>query len=406
MSGGWAPLIPVSSLALGSVGRFVFGNKGAATILSALSATEGVPQITTVNVTAAANSTLYSVRVQTTVSQFGGWGFAIDRTVDFTTDGSATQTELRDGLKLALEADEVIGAVANISVGSNTVLLTGSQGGQYYTFTVSFPTNPATALTQTATQAAADGPSWTMGRFVEDAGSATTNNPRIQDITAISVGSSISYAIGHGAAATYSGRFSAQSTATGEVVNVVWGPVNAGADLAAALIAIDAELTTEVITTSGITGATVDTSSPNVVVNLPAGWNSLTEVSTSTTAAGGATIAATVTEAATPPRYYLIRDPLDRAPIRGIANNLIPPVDGKVSPVPIVYRGADTVWMAEVAAGTVTVDGGQVYVETATGSTKGRATATPSATAAPVVGATWARSETVAGTAAPVRLAS
>lgn len=402
---GWAPLIPVSVLAAAAVGRFIFGNKDAATLLSGVSTIEGLPQITTVNVTGATNSSVYSIRVQTTTSQFGGWGTSIDRTVSYTSDGSATQTEIRDGLKAALQDDPVIGFVADVSVGSNTILLTGTQGGAYYTFTVSFPDNPSTQLTQTATQAAADAPSWTMGRFIQAAGGATGNNPPVRPIVAISALSSITYAVTHGASAVYTGRFAAQSSASGEVINVTW-TANAGADLAATLAAIDAALTTAVITTAGITGATVDTSSPNVAVNLPAGWVSVTNVDSSASGGGGSpAMTVTTSEAATPPAYYLVRDPGDRAPIRGIANNLIPPVDGKVAPVPIVFRGAGTVWAAEVASGTVTVEGGQVYVETAAGANLGLATATPSATAAPVVGATWARSETVAGVVAPVRLA-
>ena len=372
------PWLPQDQLSTGAVGRMVAGNVLALIALSALSADIAVAQVTTINVTAAQNSTAYSVRV--IASADDDWGFDVDRTVSVTTDASGTQAELAVLIADAINADAILGAVVSATAGAITVTLTGRNGGAGYTYTVSFPVNPSTDLTQTATTAAADAPTYTIGRFCERATGQTGANPKVQEINALT-NEKLTYTVTHGAGATYSGTFTVQDP-TGIEAAFTW-TASAGANLAATLAAIDVALTAAV---AGITGATViDTASPTVVVNFPAGYNGAVSLtSTGTGGAGSPAMTAAVTTGSVVPAYYLVRDPQDQAPIRGQSTTTIATVsNGQPRPVPIVLGGGCD-WTVEVASGTSFTSGAQVYVETAAGANLGRATATPSATAAPV----------------------
>ena len=373
------PWLPQDQLSTGAVGRMVAGNILSLIALSALSADIAVAQVTTINVTAAQNSTAYSVRVIASAND--DWGFDVDRTVSVTTDASGTQAELAVLIADAVNADAILGAVVSATAGAITVPLTGRNGGAGYTYTVSFPVNPSTDLTQTATTAAADAPTYTIGRFCERATGQTGANPKVQEINALT-NEKLTYTVTHGAGATYSGTFTVQDP-TGIEAAFSW-TASAGANLAATLAAIDVALTAATVT--AIPGSTVvDTASPTVVVGFPAGWNGA--VSLTSTGAGGAgspAMTAAVTTGSVVPSYFLVRDPQDQAPIRGQSTTTIATVNnGQPRPVPIVLGGGCD-WTVEVASGTSFTSGAQVYVETASGSNLGRATATPSATAAPV----------------------
>lgn len=371
------PWLPQTQLSTGAVGRMVSGNVLALIALSALSADIAVAQVTTINVTAAHSSSLYEVRV--IASADDSWGFDVDRTVGYTSDGSATQAEIAAGIAEAVNADAILGAIVSADAGSVTVPLTGRNGGAGYTFTVSFPTNPSTDLTQTATTAAADAPTYKIGRFCEAASGQSGSNPKVQEINALT-NEKLTYTVTHGAGATYSGTFTVQDPTNVETA-YSW-TASAGANLAATLVNIDAALTTAV---SGITGATVDTTSPDVVVNFPAGYNGAVSLTSTGTGGGGSpAMTAAVTTGSVVPAYYLVRDPQDQAPIRGQSTTTIATVsNGQPRVVPIVLGGGCG-WTVEVASGTSVTSGAQVYVETAAGANLGRATATPSATAAPV----------------------
>ena len=371
------PFLPQTTAAFAAVGRLVSGSVYALTLAGALSADIAVAQVTTVNVTAATNSSLYSMRV---VASGTGWGFAVDETVSYTSDGSATRQEIANGLTAAALANPVLGAIATAAAGTNVLALTCTRGGAAYTFTVTFPANPSTDLTQTATTAAADAPTYYIGRCVQDAGSQTGPNVKIEEVAALTP-SDLTYTVTHGAGATYTGTFTVQDP-DGIESAFSW-TASAGANLAATLAAIDVALTTAV---SGITGATVDsTASPDVVVTLPLGWGSIVALTTTATGGGGSpAMTAAVTEGDALPVYYFVRDPMDQAPIRGQPTNTIATVDGgQPRVVPIVLGGGGD-WAAEVASGTTVTTGARVYVETAAGANLGRITPTPSVTAAPM----------------------
>lgn len=370
------PFLPLSTVIAAALGRCVNSNGFALQLASALSADGAVAQVTTVNVTAA-SAGIHTVRVQAAVT--AGWGFAVDESFSYTPDGSPSQSEIVDGLVAAAQALPVLGAICEIEAGTNAFTLTGTQGGADFVFTVTFTANPSTDLTQTATSAAADAPTYLIGRFVE-AATRTGANLGVQEINAVTP-STITYAVTHGAGATYSGTFTVQNPDQVEIP-VSW-TASAGANLAATLAAIDVALTAAV---ASITGATVvDTTSPNVVLTLPAGWIGVTLLTTTATGGGGSpAMTATAVQGSAIPTYYFVRDPMDTAPVRGQPTNVIATVnDGKPRPVPIVLGGLGE-WAAEIAAGASITSGAQVYVETAAGLTLGRATPTPSPTAAPV----------------------
>ena len=369
------PFLPQTNPAYAAVGRMVSGVITAALLLSALSDDIAVAQVTTANVTAAHNSSEYSMKV---VATGDGWGFSLSRTVSYTSDSGATQQEIADGLTAAALADAELGTIATAAAGTNNLALTCTRGGAGYTFTVTFPANPSTNLTQTATTAAADAPTYTFGRCAEDV-SATGPNPTVQSVQPLTP-STLVYAVTHGAGATYAGTFTVQDP-DGIEQSVSW-TASAGANLAATLVAINAAITTQV---AGITGALVATANPNVTLSLPLGWGSIVPLTTSATGGGGSpAMTATATEGDAVPAYLFIRDSQDQAPIRGQATNTIATVDGGQPRVVPVVVGGGCNWAAEIASGATCTPGAQVYVETTAGSTQGRITPTPSTTAAPM----------------------
>jgi len=371
------PFLPVAAVIAAALGRCVVSNGFALQTASALSADIAVAQVTTVNVTAA-TAGIHTVRVQAAVT--AGWGFAVDESFSYTPDGSPTQAEITAGLVAAAQANPILGAIVTATAGTNLFTLTGTQGGASFDFTVSFTANPSTDLTQTATTAAADAPTYLIGRFVE-AATRTGANIGVQEINAVTP-STITYVVTHGAGATYSGTFTAQNP-DGIEIPIAW-TASAGANLAATLAAIDVALTAATVT--AIPGSTVvDTTSPNVVLTLPAGWIGVTILTSTGTGGGGSpAMTATAVQGSAIPTYYFVRDPMDTAPVRGQPTNTIATVnDGKPRPVPIVLGGLGD-WAAEIASDASITSGAQVYVETAAGLNLGRATPTPSPTAAPV----------------------
>lgn len=369
------PFLPQTNPAYAAVGRMVSGVLTAALLLGALSDDIAVAQVTTVNVTSSHASSTYSMKVVAT----GDWGFSLSRTVEYVSLGSTSQQAIANGLTAAALADAELGTIATAKAGTNNLALTATRGGAGYTFTVSFPANPSTDLTKTETTPAADAPTYTFGRCCELVG-ANGPNPTVQPVAALTP-STLTYAVTHGAGATYAGTFTVQNP-DGVEQSVSWS-ASAGANLAATLAAIDVALTTQV---AGITGALVsDATSPNVVLSLPLGWGSIVPLTTSATGGGGSpAMTATADEGDTVPTYLFIRDAQDQAPIRGQPTNTIATVDGGQPRVVPVVLGGGCSWAAEIASGATCTPGAQVYVETAAGSTQGRITPTPSTTAAPM----------------------
>lgn len=383
---------PSDSLSSGKVGGCLAGTIGLAMLLAAFSSDLEVAQVTTVTVGGATNSALYSIRV---VDQDGNGA-----TVSYTSDGSATTAEIAAGLLAAAVADPLFSAlVAATGPTSTTIRLTNRIGGADQTFTVSFPDNPSTQLTQAATTAAADAATYIIGRFAEVSGQEGANLT-VETLDSFTP-ASIAYTVTHGAGATYSGTFTVNNPLTGGQDAISW-TASAGANLAATLVNINAALTTAV---SGIVGAVVATASPVVSVTLPGGWGQPLSIAADGSGGGGAPAMTAATTASTAlPRYVLVRDSDDWAPVRGQPTNEIQPFNGRAVPVPVVARGNGSVWGVEIASGASVTAGAQVYVETAAGATLGRVTPTPSTTAAPVAGATFAFVDAVNSSLAYINL--
>ena len=257
------PFLPISDLPVVALGRCAGGALGLAITAAALSDDSAVSQVTDLNVTGATNSSAYSIRAE------GSSAFGRDFTalVEYTSDGSATQTEIRDGLLAAWNAHPIAGGLGSLVAGSNKLTFTASRGGAVYTVTFTFPDNPSTDLTQTAVTSAADAPTYYMGRAVEVSGLG--NGSIFADLPATPTGATITYAVTHGAGATYTGVFTALD-ALGVQRSVSWS-ASAGAALANTLANIETAIISA-LSTAGIVGGTAsDATSPNVVVSLPLG---------------------------------------------------------------------------------------------------------------------------------------
>lgn len=364
------------------LGRKCRGNETQDRRTSALNSAAATPQITTINVTAAANSTTYGVRVAQ--AKLG-----ISELVEVATDSSATPAELTALILAGILANPIIGAAATAtSPTSTTVRLTATNGGTDFAFTVTFPTNPATALTQTATQAAANLTSYYMGRACERVGILPGNWTvrHVQPLT----GPTATYTVTYAGGATYSGTISLVDGFGVVQADIPWTAA-AGGNLAAALANIDTALTAALPSTF-----TVDsTGSPDVVITAPPGW---TIVQASAAATAGAMTSAIVA-GDTVPTYFYVRDPMDSAPIRGQTDSEILIQPGTA--VPIVEGGAG--WWGADAPGTVTA-GARVYVETAAGDDQGKFTDTESQTTAPFIGGQWIFTDAVDTTVAALQL--
>jgi hypothetical protein len=370
------PFLPVSSLPVVAIGRCAGGALGLAILSSATPTVGAVSQVTDINVTGATNSSAYSILAVGSEA----FGSDVSALVSYTSDGSATQTEIRNGLLAAWNAHPIAGMLGSLATGVNKLTFTASRGGAGYTVTFTFPDNPSTDLTQTAVTAAADAATFYMGRAVE----VDATNGQALTISAPSALNepTITYTVTHGAGATYSGTFTVETVAGVEVA-VSW-TASAGAALANTLTNIETAIESA-MSTAGFTGAIATVASPDVVVSFPLGYSGIVSVTSSATGGGGSpamTVALDAGDAV--PEYVLARDPQDTSPYRGQdLEALLPTNEGLPRPIPVVLGGGLR-WGGKVVAQTSIVRGGQVYVETASGASNGKLTAIPSITAAPM----------------------
>lgn len=132
-------------------GGVVAGNPTVASHTRTLIDQDGpIVQVDDINVTGAENSETYTVRFA------GNDPMSNPLTLDISaeTDGSATQTELRDALIAAINATPAIFfLIEKVEAGTNKVVVTWKDGA---TGAISFPVNPTTDLTLTSVQSASD----------------------------------------------------------------------------------------------------------------------------------------------------------------------------------------------------------------------------------------------------------
>jgi len=349
-------LTPLGESPLATPGRIAKGTPGQARHESALDTSGAVAQVTTINVTAATNSDTYTVRF--VFAEFG-----IDESISYTSDASATQTEVRDGLIAAAEANAALNGAISFAAGTNTVVATSRIGGADYTFVVTFTANPSTDLTQTATTAAADFPIYYMGRAAQIAGVSSADSTQQLTCTTVQAltGPIETSTITHGAGATYTASSILQAP-DGTTQAFSWS-ASAGANLAATLVNAQTAILAA-LAAIGVNGGS-NISSPDVTMELPPGWVIIPVGSDASGGGGAPAISIAVTDGSAVPEYALVRDPRDQETIRGQANNAII-ADGTA--IPLSFGGAD---YAAEASGTAVSFGDSVYVETASGANAG-----------------------------------
>src|SRR5690606_4233479 len=115
--------------------------------------------------------------------------------------------------------DAVFSALLSVAAGSNKIVATATRAGAEYTVTITFPDNPSTDLTQTAVTAAANAPTYYIGRWVADAG-ASGLQPTVALPTALTP-ATLTYTVTHGAGATYSGTMTVENV-DGTEIAVSW----------------------------------------------------------------------------------------------------------------------------------------------------------------------------------------
>jgi len=367
---------PLSALATLVLGRRASGNQYTEVLTSGICTDPGLPQISTITASNAANSSDYSVKVVCT-------RFGISETVTVTTDGSATAAELTTLIYEALLGNGLIGAIAAVTKPtSTTVRLTGSRPGTDYAFTVTFPANPSTYLSVATSQAASDWADFYFGRAVAQ-GSGPQPDQLYLGAPAELTGPVLTFAVTHGTSPTFSGTILATSP-TGEQSVVPW-TATGGANLAADLAAIDVALTAALPAYFDVA-----TASPNVAITAPPGWT-LLSVDLAATGSGAA-IAASYTAGDDVPNYFVIRDPLNQNYARGEVDGTIRVLPGQA--IPVIKSGGNIYAVPTPAVGTVTA-GAPMYVETVAGADNGKLLVTPTLTAALVKGASWQYTGTV-----------
>jgi hypothetical protein len=314
-------------------------------LISACTDAAGVlQQVDLISIAGAENSSAYSIRA---VSSTPGVNF--DATWSYTTDGSATATELQEGLIAAIEADAAHGRVFSRveAVSTNQIRITwaGGRAG-----TLSFPANPTTDLTTATTaagftayefgEAVQIGANGTAG-YAPGTGGGTivwdlTTNNNSQAITA-------SFTV-----AAPDGSIS--------IVNV------------SATSSSTAALTTDAIiaafTSAFPLGSVVETTADDVVtVTLPPGYSAVrTAFST------GTVVATLVTAVGSPlPEIGIVlRDRSCTAPLESITGpaSVVGPVAG--TPFNVLRASGGIEYIVPVASGTPAI-GGPVYVDNAGG---------------------------------------
>lgn len=345
-----------------SRGRLVRGAKGRINTRARIDTEGAQGQISQINVTAATNSETYSVRVQ---------GTQIDRTVTAVTDGSATQTELRDALIVAIKADPLVMAYASsVVAGTNIVLITWKAGSPIITLT--FPLNPSTDLTLTNTAAVA-APQYLYGEAAEVVANAaqgpflTSGIRRPVEIAGVVFGLSIV----HNAADNYTAKY----LIDGGAVDIAFtAGANAAATDLAAKAALDAALPTGTTTVIDSTGELTVSFTPGVTASIiDAGASD--DAGTFTTVIDSA--------AAALPTFCLVIDDYDSTPVDPDSERLGPTIGS----APLTADKAGVVWSTE-APDTTPSEGDPVYVET-DGADRGRLFAVPSLTRILWADASW-----------------
>lgn len=347
------------------LGRLVKGNTYAAQIESALDGEGGLAQVTTISIGGAENASLYSILV--TSAELG-----ISALVSFTTASTSVEA-LRNGLIAAWNASPYAGSIATVSAASASIVVTGNLPGA--AFTLSFPSNPTTDLTQSTGQAATAYAAYLYGRFVQPLSWASStyqlNQAYIGHLAAVS-GPTINLAL------TYAttGNATVAMFLQGPDGNVSQVPAtwayggNLAAALAAGKVAIDAALAT-----AGISAVAV-VASPDLDIALPVGYR-IVSVDASVEGVGNDIVATSDAGDAPPASCPIVMDPGTNGQYVGSATtgvtNALPG-----QPIALLTGGDQEIYVED--PGAAITYGSVVYVESAAGANNGRPYTVASAT--------------------------
>lgn len=366
-----------------AIGRCVSSASGRMNTVACVDAEGRSGQNHRISIAGAENVSLYEVRFQAE---------GLDVTVGYTTDGSATPEELRDGLYDAISADPILGAYLDQLTKGTDLLDVDSRKGVDLTLT--FPANPTTDLSVVKT-AEGSGPQYLYGQAVEilaatiSAGKLTPSYGMRRPNSV--AGQILDVTIVHDADDTY--------TVTGTldgVPNVFTFAAGAAAGdtdnnaKAAMEAAVPGSLATIVAT------GDIDWTMPPGAV-----WNTITAVSDD----AGTVALALNTAGAEVPFYGLVVDDM-ATPTFGTATgqtDVVGPLPG--SPGLVASKSGSTVWAVQFPTGETITRGGTVYVEADTGSAdRGLLFADPSQTRVPWAGAEWVGADPNDATIAHIRL--
>jgi hypothetical protein len=357
---------------LGSVFEVNESNK----VVTIGDASAAVQQISTVTVDTAQNSTVYNLTLRVPA-------MSLPVTVSYTSDGTATTTEIATNLTAAIVADSVTNGLVAATSSTNVITLTARRPNQVVTIASSAASSGD--LTIATGTAAAAGGSYTFGRYINLSSYNATKARWSVSAATLPSAATLTLVATHDASATYVAKpiFANAHTGATSSPNLTWAAgANATAMAALADTAIEAAISGSSVATA------VDGDDVTIVVTLP--WpQQFSAYSLDPAASGGGGSEALVHSASTS---------IGAAPRSGIV------MDYGVTPPPAfgtsatatqagddvsAFEAGGMVWVTDPGA-TVTA-GGAVYIETTAGATNGRAYTTSSTTRYIEPNAKWVR---------------
>lgn len=328
-------------------------------------ASAAVQQVGTVTVSAAQNSTLYSLNVSVPA-------MSVPITVSYTSDGSATTTEIATGLTAALVANAVTNGLLTATSAADVITYTVKRPGQVLTLTSTAAS--AGDLTLAVGTAAASGGSSTFGRWVSLTSFSTTSGLWAASAPALPSKATLTLVATYAASSTYVVSPILTDIHTGATLapNLTWA---AGASAAA--MATNADTAIEGTISGSSVATSVSGSDVTIVITLPWPYQ-FSGYEIVPAASGGSGSEALVQSASTAcgaaPRGGVAMDyGSTPAPSYGVSAT----ATAAGAAVPVFEVGGIVV--VEDPGATVTA-GTAVYVETTSGATQRRFYTTSSAT--------------------------
>lgn len=299
------------------------------------------------------------------------------RTVTAETDGSATQTELRDALDAAILADELLmqALVTDNPTDPGTNLLdVNFKAG--WTATITFPLNPTTDLSVSTQTAAVAAPTFSYGYVYRRVSGPSGQPPgrRSEGIQALAEvnGPVLTYTITNDASGAYSGTISLSDpsgAASGTYPFSFSGDASAATTDANAVAAFEALFPTATVT---------NPSTGSVVISWPVGYVAIPVTTVAT--GGSADLAVAVTDSGdAAPDLLLCVDEGRTAPATSLDGSPTDVTGPNATTNPLAAQSSDKTTQWTVPYTEAVSLGGDVWVESAAAG-RGTCVATPTPT--------------------------